>query len=83
MTELEAYTILLKSAFWIGLISFCPFLYKLAYAFSFYLTGKIKTKEKVVVQIKADGKPTKRVEIILNSKSPIIKQIKSAMEDKD
>lgn len=83
MTELEAYTVLLKSAFWIGLISFCPFLYKLAYAFSFYLTGKIKTKEKVIVQIKTDRKKTKHIVIMLNSKSPIIKQIESAMEDKD
>ncbi|MEY0576961.1 hypothetical protein [Providencia manganoxydans] len=83
MTELEAYTILLKLVFWIGLISFCPFLYKFVYAISFYVTGKIKTKEKIIVRITIDDKPTKNVEISLNSNSPIVKQLESVMEDKN
>lgn len=81
MNELEAYTIFVKLALWVGLISFCPFLYKFVYAFSFYMTGKLKTKEKIIVHITIDDKPTKSVEISLNSNSPIVTQLESALED--
>lgn len=77
MTETEAIQTIAQFIGWAGLLVLSPMLYRLAYAFSYYITGRLKKRHKLVIQSLKDGVVVSETEVYLDSKSPIVKQLES------
>ncbi len=77
MTETEAVLIIAKFVGWLGVFVLLPFLYRFVYAFSYYVTGRLKKYRHIIVQHIQDGTVISETEISLNSNSPIVKQLDS------
>lgn len=77
MAETEAIHTIAQFIGWIGLLALSPMLYRLAYAFSYYISGRLKKREKLIVQILKDGVVINETEVTLDSKSPLVEQLKS------
>lgn len=75
MTQVEAYQTIAQFIAWMGLLALSPMLYRLAYAFSYYITGRLKKRQTLIVQVMEDGVVIRETEITLDSKSPIVKQL--------
>lgn len=77
MTETEAIRIIAQFMGWLGLFVMLPFLYRFVYAFSYYVTGRLKKRQRIIVQHIQDGIVISETEVSLDSKSPIVKQLDS------
>lgn len=75
MNETEAIQIIAQFIGWAGLLAMSPFVYRLVYAFSYYLTGKLKKRETLIIQIMKDGVVVRETEVRLDSKSPLVQQL--------
>jgi hypothetical protein len=78
VSEVEAISIISQFIGWAGLIAFVPLLYRFGYAFSYYLTGRLKKHQKLIIQYKKDDQVINEIVVNLDSKSPLIKQIEAA-----
>lgn len=78
MNETEAIQIITQFIGWAGLLAMSPLVYRLAYAFSYYLTGRLKKKETIIIQLMEDGVVIKEAQIQLDSKSPVVQQLNAA-----
>ncbi|HBR1848129.1 TPA: hypothetical protein L9M49_005133 [Klebsiella quasipneumoniae subsp. quasipneumoniae] len=81
MSELEAIKIISQFLGWAGLLALTPFLYRLAFALSYYITGRLKKNQKVIVQYLKDGVVEREVEVSLDSNDPIVTQLDSIRQD--
>lgn len=75
MTEQEAIRIIAQFVGWTGLLALTPLLGRLAYAFSYYLTGRLKKRQKLIVQFMEDGVVIREKEVFLDVKAPIVEQL--------
>jgi hypothetical protein len=75
VTQVEAYQTVAQLIAWTGFLALSPMLYRLAYAFSYYITGRLKKRHTLIVQLMEDGVVISEAEISLDSKSPIVKQL--------
>jgi hypothetical protein len=75
VSENEAIHIVAQFIGWLGLLAMLPFLYRFVYAFSYYVTGRLKKHQRFIVQRIQDGAVISETEVSLDSKSPIVKQL--------
>ncbi|MGJ0639128.1 hypothetical protein [Xenorhabdus bovienii] len=75
MSEQELIQFLSEISLWVGLLLLSPFLWKFSYAFTYYLTGKLKKKSIIIIQRKHNGIVIDERIINLASTSPIVEQL--------
>lgn len=78
MNETEAIQTIAQFIGWMGLLTLTPFVFRLAYALSYYLTGKLKKRETLIIQFMENGKVVTETEVKLDSKSPLVQQLNDA-----
>jgi len=78
VNETEAIQTIAQFIGWMGLLTLSPFVFRLACALSYYLTGKLKKRETLIIQFMENGKVVKETEVKLDSKSPLVQQLNDA-----
>lgn len=73
----ETLNTILQAIGWIGLIVLCPFLYRFSCALTKYIYYKLFPLKTLWVEYKHNGILVKRIKIKLDSKDPIIQQLKT------
>lgn len=75
--EQETLNLILQALGWIGLIILCPFFWRFFYAFAKFITYKLFPIKTLYIQYKHDEVVIKQIKIKLDSKDPIIQQLKT------
>lgn len=78
MNETEAIQTIAQFIGWMGLLTLSPFVFRLACALSYFLTGKFKKRETLIIQFLENGKVVKETVVKLDSKSPLVQQLDDA-----
>ncbi|PEH53432.1 hypothetical protein CRM81_08845 [Yersinia kristensenii] len=75
MSESEAISILFQAMTWVGLLILSPFLWKLANAFAYYLTGKLRKNQILIVKHIHNSEVVSEITLDLSSNTPIVQQL--------